>query len=231
MKLKCMNQEMLKLIACVTMLIDHIGAVYFWPWKVWQRCVGRIAFPIFCFLLAEGIHHTRNPKKYALRLLVGALLAELPFDLLFFGQFTWAHQSVMVTLLVAFLYGMVQKKLDGAGVKLLAAIPFMALADLLRTDYGGWGVAMVALFVLTREKPHALVYQILGMILINHMIGGVDIPVGSHLQVPIQMLALGALVPIGLYSGKKATKNVWLQRAFYAFYPVHLALLLMIGRF
>ena len=229
MKLKCVNQEMLKLIACVTMLLDHLGAVFFWPQHWWLRAVGRIAFPIFCYLLAEGIHHTRNPKKYALRLLAGAVLSELPFDLLFFGQFTWAHQSVMVTLLLAFLYGMVQKKLDGAGLKLLMAVPFMALADLLHTDYGSWGVAMVALFVLTRESRYANVYQLLGMIAINYMIGGVNVPVG-FLVVPIQILALGALIPIGLYSGKKATKNPWVQWAFYLFYPVHLALLLIGGR-
>ena len=229
MKLKFVNQEMLKLIACVTMLMDHLGAVFFWPRHWWLRVVGRLAFPIFCFLLAEGICHTKNPKKYALRLLVGAVLAELPFDLLFFGRLTWAHQSVMVTLLLAFLYGMAQKKLDGAGLKLLAVVPFMVLADLLHTDYGSWGVAMVALFLLTREKRSSIVYQLLGMIMINHMIGGVNVPIG-FLMVPIQMLALGALVPIGLYSGEKATKNVWVQRAFYLFYPVHLALLLIGSR-
>ena len=229
MKLKCVNQEMLKLIACATMLMDHLGAVFFWPQHWWLRAVGRISFPIFCFLLAEGICHTKNPKKYALRLLGGAVLAELPFDLLFFGRFTWAHQSVMVTLLLAFSYGMVQKKLDGAGLKLLAVVPFMAMADLLHADYGSWGIAMAALFMLTRERRFAIVYQLLGMIVINHMIGGVDVLIG-FLMVPIQMLALGALVPIGLYSGKKATKNIWVQQAFYLFYPVHLAVLLMIVR-
>ena len=226
MKLKCVNQEMLKLIACVTMLMDHLGAVFFWPQHWWLRAVGRIAFPIYCFLLAEGIYHTRNPKKYALRLFIGAVLAELPFDLLFFGRFTWAHQSVMVTLLLAFSYGMVQKKLETSGLKLLAVVPFMVLADFLHTDYGGWGVAMTALFVLTRESRYAMAYRVLGMLLINYMIGGIPVPIG-FLMIPIQMLALGALVPIGLYSGEKATKNVWVQRVFYLFYPVHLAVLLI----
>ena len=87
----------------------------------------------------------------------------------------------------------------------------------------------VALFVLTRESRYANVYQLLGMIAINYMIGGVNVPVG-FLVVPIQILALGALIPIGLYSGKKATKNPWVQWAFYLFYPVHLALLLIGGR-
>ena len=68
-----LSQEGLKLIACVTMLIDHIGAAFV-PW-MWLRMVGRIAFPIYCFLLAEGAFYTRNPRRYGARLAVGALLA------------------------------------------------------------------------------------------------------------------------------------------------------------
>ena len=116
-----MSQEMLKLIACMTMLIDHIAAVLVIPsdaamlagdttvaWvHVVMRGIGRVAFPIFCFLLVEGAHHTRNPRKYALRLSLGMVLSEIPFDLAFFGRLTWAHQSVMVTLLLGFMDGII----------------------------------------------------------------------------------------------------------------------------
>ena len=103
MKPKGISQETLKLIACVTMLIDHIGATLVAPtdaiyyayvelytamaWvNLVMRCIGRIAFPIFCFLLVEGAHHTRNPRKYALRLAIGMVLSEIPFDLAFFSD-------------------------------------------------------------------------------------------------------------------------------------------------
>lgn len=100
MKPKGISQETLKLIACVTMLIDHIGATLVAPtdaiyyanvelytamaWvNLVMRCIGRIAFPIFCFLLVEGAHHTRNPRKYALRLAIGRCCRRFPSIWLF----------------------------------------------------------------------------------------------------------------------------------------------------
>ena len=71
------SQESLKLIACVTMLIDHIGALFF-PYALWLRIIGRISFPIYCFLLAEGVHHTHSPLTYGLRLLLVALIQKYP---------------------------------------------------------------------------------------------------------------------------------------------------------
>ena len=61
MKIRCLPQEGLKLIACAAMLLDHIGAVF--CSGIGLRIIGRIAFPIYCFLLAEGIHYTREPRK------------------------------------------------------------------------------------------------------------------------------------------------------------------------
>ena len=106
MNQKKLMQEDLKLIACITMLIDHFGHAivpelpvpYMAELYYACRIIGRLAFPLYCFLLAEGMQHTRNPKNYILRLGLGILLAELPFDILFEGHLTWAYQSVMVTL-------------------------------------------------------------------------------------------------------------------------------------
>lgn len=222
-----LSQEGLKIIACITMLLDHIGAVLV-P-SMGLRVIGRISFPIFCFLLAEGTHYTRNRKEYGRRLLFGVLLSEIPFDLLFFGRITWEHQSVMVTLLLGFLYTMAMTNLPEMGHRLLLLIPFAFLGELLRCDYGGWGVATVGLFVITRNVPNRRLCQALGLVLLGWMIGGRAVVIGS-LSIPRQAFCAVAMVPICLYGGQKKTDWVWARRMFYVFYPAHLLVLYLIGR-
>lgn len=224
MKEKRISQEGLKLIACITMLIDHIGAVLV-PGHGF-RIVGRIAFPIYCFLLVEGAVHSRNLKKYGRRLLIGALLAELPFDYLFYGGITWEHQSVMITLLLGFLMVVWAKKRGNAMLSL--PLCFFA-AEFLRTDYGGWGIAMIGIFLITMEKSREKLWQILGLALIFWCMDSYRISLGV-LQVPIQMFGLLSMVPIHFYSGRKITHSKAVQWVFYLFYPLHLLILFWISR-
>ena len=222
---KGISQEMLKLIACVTMLLDHIGATLYPSLEL--RMIGRISFPIFCFLLSEGIYHTKNPKKYGVRMFLGILLAEIPFDLLFYHRLTLLHQSVMVTLFLGFLYGTIQKKIEKMGHKLLLVLPFLLLAEVLCSDYGGWGIATVAFFVLTRDLSGRWLAQLIGLALINWMIGGARISVGS-VWVPIQVLAVFSLIPIRCYRGRKISDARWTQIGFYLFYPLHILALYLL---
>jgi len=90
----------LKMIAAVTMLIDHVGYIFF-PQYVLLRIIGRISFPIFAFLIVEGFMHTRDVKKYIFRMIIFALITEIPFDFAFYGTFNWGHQNVLVTFLLA----------------------------------------------------------------------------------------------------------------------------------
>ena len=224
---KCLSQEWLKIIACVIMLIDHIGAVLL-PQYIWLRYIGRIAFPIYCFLLAEGVHYTKNPQKYGLRLAAGALLSEIPFDLALFGGLTPYCQSVMLTLLIAFCMALCMKRTKNTLLRVLLVIPFAVMAEWLRTDYGGMGVALVAVFVLTRDLPYKGLFQTLCMAPILWMMEGLWVDIAGVL-IPVEMLALLSMVPIALYSGQKTTAGRGVQTAFYLFYPVHLTILFIVS--
>lgn len=228
MKKTGLSQEMLKLIACVTMLIDHTGAVLF-PQYLSLRVIGRIAFPIYCFLLAEGVFYTKSPKCYGLRLGIGAILSELPFDLALFGMITLQYQSVMITLLLGFAMGMCMCRAKAVWQPIII-FPFALAAQWLNTDYGGWGIALIALFILSRDLPHRLLAQTIGMAAICYLMDSYVMSIGG-VRVPIEMFALAAMVPIGLYSGEKLFSNKALQWAFYLFYPVHLTVLFFLWIF
>lgn len=223
MEKKGISQEGLKLIACLTMLIDHIGAVLL-P-GLGLRIIGRIAFPVYCFLMVEGAAHSHNQKKYGQRLLIGALLAEFPFDLLFFGQFTWTHQSVMVTLLIGYFMILWARK---QGILLPLLVCFFA-AELLCTDYGGFGIALIAVFWTTSGKSYEPLLRIFGMALVFWCMESYRVTI-LGLQISIQMFGLLAMIPIAFYSGEKRTYSKWVQWGFYLFYPVHMLVLLLIER-
>ena len=230
-----LSQEGLKLIACISMLIDHFGVSIVrqlnTPWMIDLyyvcRTVGRFAFPIYCFLLVEGMRHTRNPGKYILRLAIGILLAELPFDLLFEGGFTWDYQSVMVTLTLGAMMLLCMQKTDKKWLKILLAVPFAILARLAKCDYGSGGIVMIAVFALFDR----LAIQTVALWLVNREL----LPTAAvrifGLVIRIQLLALLAQIPIGLYNGRKRSHSKALQWGFYLFYPLHLLILWMIVMF
>lgn len=222
MEKKGISQEILKVIACVTMLLDHIGATMVRGYTL--RIIGRIAFPIYCFLMAEGAYHTKNPRKYCLRLAIGLVLSELPFDLAFRMKPTWEYQSVMVTLLVGILVVEVILNTQSDFAKLLAVCAGFAFAEWAKTDYGGCGVLLVVLFSQTRGK---LWLQTIMVAMFAWMLDSVRITVFG-LRIPIEMFAVLSMIPIALYSGKKATSSRAIQWCFYLFYPVHLTVLVFV---
>lgn len=214
------SQEGLKLLACMSMLIDHIGAVFF-PSFQWMRIIGRISYPLYAFLLAEGVHYTRNPAKYGLRLLLVAVIAELPYDLLFSGEFTWGKNSVMVTLLFGFAMGVCMKKCPLWG-KCLVVLPLAFISRYTGGTYGMYGVLMIAMFLLTRDMPWRVFVQGVLLTLLSLRMAGFPT------RLTTQIFAVAAIVPIALYSGKKQCSSKALQWGFTLFYPLHLILFLLI---
>ena len=225
MKGKILTQEHLKILACLFMLLDHIGYMNLVPGFYMElRAIGRLAFPIFCFLLCEGFLHTRSKKNYLIRLGIGMLLAEIPFDLFAYGCITFSHQNVMVTLFFAFVMAMLMEKTDKMWLKVLVIVPFYFLADFLRTDYAGAGILMVAIFLLTDKLPYKRLWQTTLMLISQFFVTSLTFSFFG-IRIPLQIFAVFAMVPIALYSGKKTSRNPVFQWAFYLFYPVHMLIL------
>lgn len=219
-----LSQEGLKAIACVTMLLDHIGAIFVPGYYTYYilRILGRIAFPIYCFLLVEGVYHTRSPGKYALRLSLGAVISEIPFDLAFYGGPTVEHQNVMLTLLLGFCVVEAGKQLPG-WIQFPATLALAWLAEWLGTDYGAWGVVLIFLFSLARQQhwPKWALVLVMGAVLLEMDSAAVPFLWG----LPIELFGLAALIPIFLYSGQKRRAGKGSRLLGYGFYPGHLLVL------
>lgn len=218
----------LKCIAAALMLTDHVGAILL-PEVLALRCVGRLAFPIFAFFIAEGYAHTRDFGRYFRRLAILAVVSEIPFNLENGAVFDLTRQNVLWTFCLALLtlrgleaLGRERGFGRWAGCGLVLAAGFAA-GELLRTDYGGWGVVTVALLQLCRDGKYAKLWLLLAMAAVNGLgMGSLTMPVFGG-EMPIQIFAVAALPVIWLYNGQAGPKG--LRRAFYVFYPAHLLVL------
>ena len=218
----------LKGIAAALMLTDHVGAILL-PEVPVLRCVGRLAFPIFAFFIAEGYAHTRDFGRYFRRLAILAVVSEIPFNLENGTVFDLTRQNVLFTFCLALLtlrgleaLGRERGFGRWAGCGLVLAAGFAA-GELLRTDYGGWGVVTVALLQLCRDGKYAKLWLLLAMAAVNGLgMGSLTMPVFGG-EMPIQIFAVAALPVIWLYNGQAGPKG--LRRAFYVFYPAHLLVL------
>lgn len=204
----------LKCIAIVSMLIDHIGVgIYLYlPGSTIEiyRClrgIGRLAFPIYCFLLVEGFFHTKNIKKYIGRCAIFALISEVPFDMMVTGKW-WSMdlQNIYFTLTLGLcvLYGL--ERLKGFTLKkILGQIAIIALgtgvAQVLDFDYHYMGVLFIVMFYYCRDFD-AWMRDMVGCCVFLY-------------EIPAPL----AFIPIHLYHGEKGWNIKYL---FYWVYPVHL---------
>ena len=139
------------MIALVTMLTDHIGAI-FYPDMIALRVIGRIAFPIYCFLLVQGFLHTSNLKKYMIRMGVFTLLSEVPFDLARTGY--WLdldRQNVFITLFLGLCCMTIYRLSEQKQQPILMVSGILAvciLSQLIRADYQWLGILLVMIFYI-----------------------------------------------------------------------------------
>ncbi len=227
-RFRILSSSMLKLIAVITMFIDHsalllapeislmtepfftVGSQTVTLYYL-MRKIGRISFPIFCFLITEGFSHTRSKKRYAFNLLLFAVISEIPFNIMKSGQvFNLKVQNVFFTLFsgVLMLYVFENARTELFKAVLLTAVALVAI--FLKCDYGLPGVLLILLMYVL--KKHPAVQAVLAYPLLS---GG--------------FFAWLAFIPINMYNGKRGfIKSGFSKYAFYAFYPLHILILVAI---
>ena len=222
----------LHVIAMVIMLIDHCRRLF--PDVGLLVCIGRLAFPIFAFLIVEGYHHTRDLKKYAGRLLFFALLAEIPTDLWWGGMpFNSAHQNVLWTFLIGLALVHINEKAKDRGGILLRALTIAGtvvagyyIGMFTHVDYSHGGVLTVLAFYFFRGRNWwNFALQLVSMVYLNFaVISGQILEFtlfGQSVSFSRQGFAVLALIPIWLYRGRQGYHSKWLQYLNYSFYPGH----------
>lgn len=227
----------LHFMAMLFMLCDHVWGILL-TGNDWLTAIGRLAFPIYAFLIVEGYFHTKSLKRYMTRLLVFALISEIPFNLAIGGSLiSPLYQNVLFTFLIAlsliWINEQARKKgkiwlsvLTGIGTTLLG----MLLGLVTFVDYHHAGILTVLVFYFFRgRKWYHYLLQFVCLAYINlEMLGGLSYVIelfGREVWIPQQGFALLALIPIFLYRGKQGIHSRLLQYSRYAFYPGHLLLL------
>ncbi len=233
-----MNSNKLKLIACISMLLDHAGVLLF-PEVIWLRYVGRLAMPIFAFFIAEGCRHTKNKIRYFLQVFALGILCQIVYivsDVLS-GGLSEIYLNVLFTLALAIPLCCIFLEIEMAKNKktltrafyislfvvyLLALAGFMYFCEnsvslvgiKVHLDYGIAGILLCFFPVITKEKTKRLALFSLGTFVYCLLMEN---------SLPFIWLSLGAIPLIALYNGKLGSKKFkWF---FYGFYPVHFAVL------
>ncbi len=223
--MQVLSGSALKVIATVCMLIDHIGAhllrtfppalqvLFTTPWESWtlyslSRSIGRIAFPIYCFLLVEGFYHTRDRIRYGRNLLLFALLSEPAWNFVHSGTLFYRGQNVFFTLFFGYAaFCALEYFKDRRLLQFISVFAIIWGARYFHADYGWKGVVfLLIMYGLSEQRT------------LQALVGG------SWLL--YEWKAVFAFLPINMYNGKRGfIKGKAAKYGFYAFYPVHLLIL------
>ena len=226
-KYEILNANVLKIIALISMVIDHVGVMLF-PNALWLRCLGRISLPIFAYMIAEGCHHTRNPKKYFLRIFILGVLCQA----VYFVAYGTLYLSTLISFSLAVLAIFLLKKLCTERGKLqIAKNAMLCIAMLLLMiflanppsftepyglylDYGIYPFLIpVVLYFIPKKE-----WRLLAMIPLLYLLS-----LDFEWE---QLLAFCAIPILLMYNGKRGKAN--LKYLFYIAYPLHLVLIFVI---
>ena len=202
-----LNNNQLKIIALISMTIDHIGVQIF-PDMTVLRIIGRLAYPIFAYMIAEGAKYTKNRRRYLLTVSLTALLCQL----VYFFALKSLDQCILVTftLSILLIYSLQYKLLF-----LPAVFACFLLTKFVYIDYGFGGIMMPVILYLADTKKKKLIFSTIMLILISISSGN------------IQWFSLFSIPLLAIYNEQRGKMN--LKYLFYIYYPLHLAIIYLIS--
>jgi hypothetical protein len=236
------NRNALKIIACFTMLIDHIGFLLL-PDVIWLRYIGRLAMPLFAFFIAEGCRYTSNKLRYFLQIFLLGVACQSVYivEQAILGDVRSFYLNILLTfsfsILIGYAYLFWEKSLESENpvrIRLCAllvlsavflAVGFCAFCDYVNTktyyelvlDYGLPGVLLPLSALISKDKNKQLLCFSLSLILFCLVSCG---------KTPFVWFALLDILLLAFYNGKKGKTRF--KYGFYLFYPAHLAILYLI---
>ena len=222
-----MSSFTLRALALLSMFADHAGLALF-PRIGAFRCVGRLAFPLYCFLLVQGYIHTRDLRAYARRLLLLAILSEIPFDLLIFGRVSClVEQNVLFSLLLGLAAVWAVNRFEDQPVQAALGTLLLLLASMAaRVSYGWLSVALCVGFYklrASRAKQALSLLPVESVYCLSLALSGVE-----RSWVLVSLFAMFAAIPVYLYSGRPGIRHKLISILFYTAYPLHIIALLVI---
>jgi len=205
---KILTAYHLKMIALVTMIIDHIGIVFF-PEILMLRIIGRTAFILYAFMIVEGFIHTSSFHKYIKRMMIFCFLSEIPFDLAIHGKLIYlGHQNIFFTLILGIIGLKLLSKNQSIFKRILISLSCMFIAYILKFDYSWYGILVIFIFYYFRTNTvnKYLLTSIAGLF-------------ASAEVFVLQFLSPIAFIPISMYNHQQGTKTGII---YYSFYALHL---------
>ncbi|MDO4582059.1 MAG: TraX family protein [Bacillota bacterium] len=215
-----LNSFQLKLLACAFMLIDHIGYLLL-PQYLFLRVIGRLAFPIFAYMLANGWRYSGDRRKYLLRLLLFAVLFQPLYSICMNDAQLFLRLNILFTLALGLLCIICYQYLCGKDIDwriaALIAVPFAVFAQLTHLEYGAYGLLLIftAHLFFERELQLTLAWMAVSALAVIGLTGMRE----------LQLFALAALPLLSMYNGERGRGSRWL---FYGFYCLHIPLLYLL---